>query len=85
MNSSGQLGTVRHKYYAQEEGIGMHSMPSKSGGYGVSVTTRSQLGRGAESEEDFASKGDGDADSLENILPLQGSRGITKTVNVSVT
>ena len=61
----------------------MHSMPSKSGGYGVSVTTRSQMGR-AESEEDFASKGDVDADSLENILPLQGSRGITKTVNVSV-
>ena len=85
MNSSGQLGTVRHKYYAQEEGIGMHSMPSKSGGYGVSVTTRSQMGRGAESEEEFASKGDGDADSLENILPLQGNRGITKTVNVSVT
>ncbi|KAE9370760.1 hypothetical protein N431DRAFT_40454 [Stipitochalara longipes BDJ] len=85
MNSSGQMGTVRHKYYAQEEGIGMHSMPSKSGGYGVSVTTRSQMGRGAESEEDFATKGDGDADSLENILPLQGNRGITKTVNVSVT
>lgn len=65
----------------------MHSMPTgnKSGKYDVRVTTRSQLGSGAQSEEDFAGKGDGDGDSLENILPLQGSRGITKTVNVSIT
>ncbi len=66
----------------------MHSLPTgnKSGKYDVRVTTRSQMGSGAQSEEDFAaSKGDGDADSLENILPLQGSKGITKTVNVSVT
>jgi hypothetical protein len=88
MNSSGQVGTARHKYYVQEEGIGMHSLPTgdKSGNYDVRVTTKSQMGSGAQSEEDFgASKGDGDGDSLENILPLQGSRGITKTVNVSVT
>ena len=88
MNSSGQMGTARHKYYVQEEGIGMHSLPTgdKSGNYDVRVTTKSQMGSGAQSEEDFgASKGDGDGDSLENILPLQGSRGITKTVNVSVT
>jgi hypothetical protein len=86
-SSGGQLGTGRHKYYVQEEGIGMHSMPTgnKSGKYDVRVTTRSQLGSGAQSEEDFAGKGDGDGDSLENILPLQGSRGITKTVNVSIT
>ena len=86
MGSSGQIGTARHKYYIQEEGIGMHSLPAgnKSGRYDVRVTTRSQMGSGAQSEEDFASKGDDDGDSLENILPLQGSRGITKTVNVSI-
>jgi hypothetical protein len=87
MNSSGQMGTARHKYYVQEEGIGLHSMPTgtKSGKYEVRITTRSQMGSGAQSEEDFAAKGDGDGDSLENILPLQGSRGITKKVDVSVT
>ncbi|KAH8779133.1 phosphatidylserine decarboxylase [Hyaloscypha sp. PMI_1271] len=88
MNSSGQRGTARHKYYVQDEGIGMHSLPTgdKSGNYDVRITTKSQMGSGAQSEEDFAaSKGDDDGDSLENILPLQGGRGITKTVNVSVT
>jgi hypothetical protein len=88
MDSSGQVGTARHKYYVQEEGFGMHSLPTgdKSGNYDVRITTKSQMGSGAQSEEDFAaSKGDDDGDSLENILPLQGSRGITKTVNVSVT
>ena len=64
----------------------MHSLPTgnKSGKYDVRVTTSSKLGSGAQSEEDFT-KGDGDGDSLENILPLQGSKGITKTVNVSIT
>lgn len=78
----------------QEEGIGLDSLPgqaSKNGkGYNVKVTTRSQLGRSVQgthsgqSEEDFASKGD--ADSLDDILPMQGrgEKGITKTVNISV-
>jgi hypothetical protein len=86
-SSTGQIGTARHKYYVQEEGIGMHSIPTgnKSGKYDVRITTSSKLGSGAQSEEDFMKDGDGDGDSLENILPLQGSKGITKTVNVSVT
>jgi hypothetical protein len=85
-SSTGQMGTARHKYYVQEEGYGMHSLPTgnKSGKYDVRITTNSKLGSGAHSEEDFI-KGDGDGDSLENILPLQGSGGITKTANVSVT
>jgi hypothetical protein len=85
-SSTGQMGTARHKYYVQEEGYGMHSLPTgnKSGKYDVRITTNSKLGSGAHSDEDFM-KGDGDGDSLENILPLQGSGGITKTVNVSVT
>jgi hypothetical protein len=88
MDSSGQNLGTRHKYYMQNDGIGMNSLPSgaKSGKYDVRVTTRSHMGTGTgsggQSEEDVASKGDGD--SLENILPLQG-RGITKTVDVSVT
>jgi hypothetical protein len=89
-SSTGQIGTARHKYYVQEEAYGMHSLPTgnKSGKYDVRVTTSSKLGSGAQSEEDFTKgdgDGDGDGDSLENILPLQGSKGITKTVNVSVT
>ncbi|PVH82004.1 hypothetical protein DL98DRAFT_514370 [Cadophora sp. DSE1049] len=85
----------RHKYYMQEDGIGMNSLPgqgTRGSKYNVRVTTRSQptksvLGRSThdtQSEEDFASKGD--ADSLDDILPMQGrERGITKTVNISVT
>ena len=74
----------------QNDAIEMHGLPSgnKSGKYDVRITTRSQLGTesasAAMSEEDAASKRDEDGDSLENILPLQG-RGITKTVDVSVT
>jgi hypothetical protein len=90
MDSSGQNLGIRHKYYMQNDAIEMHGLPSgnKSGKYDVRITTRSQLGTGsasaAMSEEDAASKRDEDGDSLENILPLQG-RGITKTVDVSVT
>ncbi|KAH9207631.1 hypothetical protein DL95DRAFT_395890 [Leptodontidium sp. 2 PMI_412] len=85
----------RHKYYMQEDGIGMNSLPgqgTRASKYNVRVTTRSQttkqhFGRSTQntqSEEDFASKGD--ADSLDDILPMQGrEKGITKTVNVSVT
>ena len=84
----------RHKYYMQEDAIGMNSLPGQTRGskYNVRVTTRSQptksvLGRSShntQSEEDFASKGD--ADSLDDILPMQGrGKGITKTVNISVT
>ena len=76
---------MRHKYYVQEDGIGMNSLSGKrSSKYDVRVTTRSNLGR-AESEEDFGIA-KGDAESDENILPMQmHGRGITKTVNVSVT
>jgi hypothetical protein len=85
------MGTTRHKYYIQEEGIGMHSLPGKngtamrSGKYDVTVTTTSQLGAGV-SEEDFENKSRGDADSAEDILPMQGraDMGITKTVNVTI-
>ncbi|KAH7317763.1 phosphatidylserine decarboxylase [Rhexocercosporidium sp. MPI-PUGE-AT-0058] len=85
----------RHKYYMQEDGIGMNSLPgqgTRASKYNVKVTTRSQpsrnhLGRSTQntqSEDDFTSKGD--ADSLDDILPMQGRQGgITKTVNVSVT
>lgn len=82
MSSSGGVG-VRHKYYMQEDGIGMNSLSGKrTSKYDVRVTTKSNLGR-AESEEDFAKT---DAESDENILPMQmNGQGITKTVNVSVT
>ncbi|KAK0111525.1 hypothetical protein ONS95_001879 [Cadophora gregata] len=85
----------RHKYYMHEDAIGMNSLPgqgTRSSKYNVRVTTRNQptrsaLGRSTQntqSEEDFASKGD--ADSLDDILPMQGRElGITKTVNISVT
>jgi len=85
VDSSGQNLGTRHKYYIQNDAIGMNSLPNgnKSGKYDVQVTTRSHGGTTRTgSEEDVASKGDGD--SLENILPLQG-RGITKTVDVTVT
>ncbi|TVY83039.1 hypothetical protein LSUE1_G004301 [Lachnellula suecica] len=78
-NSSGNGMGGRHKYYMQEEGIGMHSLPGqsqKSKNYDVQVTTS---GRGG--IDDYGTKGDSDSD---DILPLQG-RGITKTVNVTVT
>jgi hypothetical protein len=81
------VGT-RHKYYVQEDGIGMNSLPAQTGKstnkYDVRITTRSQSGVGNISEEeldDYATKTD--SDSAEDILPMQG-RGITKTVNVTV-
>jgi hypothetical protein len=82
------VGT-RHKYYVQEDGIGMNSLPGQVGKstnkYDVRITTRSQSRVRHSSEEeldDYATKAD--TDSAEDILPMQG-RGITKTVNVTVT
>lgn len=87
---------ARHKYYMQDDAIGLNSLPVQGGTraskYNVRVTTRSQqmkthVGRSTQqSEEDFTCKGD--ADSLDDILPMQGKyseKGITKTVNISVT
>jgi hypothetical protein len=83
----GRSGGRQHKYYVQEEGIGMNSLPgqaNKSGNkYDVRITTRSQSGIGHSSEEDLDYVTKEDSDSAEDILPMQG-RGITKTMNVSV-
>jgi hypothetical protein len=86
------MGT-RHKYYIQEEGIGMNSIhgshAGRSGKYDVKVTTIADR----ISEEDYESthKSRDDNDSAEDILPMQGrvmhgghGVAITKTVDVVV-
>jgi len=81
MSSSGNGVGARHKYYMQEDGIGMGNLSGqgqRSGKYDVKVTTsmRSQ----PSSTDDYGVKADSESD---DILPLQGS-GITKTVDVTI-
>lgn len=78
LDSSGNIG-ARHKYYIQEE-IGMESFSGKgqrSGKYDATVISTS---RSTNNMDNFGIKSDSDSD---DILPLQG-KGITKTVNVSI-
>lgn len=80
-NSSGNMGG-KHKYYIQEEGIGMDSLPrhgQSAGKYDVKVTTSSRSV--PNSMEDYGMKHDTNSD---DVLPLQGG-GITKTVHVTIT
>jgi len=77
------MGGVRHKYYVHEDGIGMNSLPGhgqRSGNYDAKVTTSARSA--PSSTEDYGVKLDSDSD---DILPLQGNGGITKTVHVTVT
>jgi hypothetical protein len=81
MSSSGNGVGARHKYYMQEEGIGMDSLPrqgQRSGKYDVKVTTSARSH--PSTTDDYGMKADSDSD---DILPLQG-RGITKTMDVTI-
>ncbi|KAH8808753.1 phosphatidylserine decarboxylase [Xylogone sp. PMI_703] len=84
---SSSNNTKKHKYYMQEDGIGLGTISGSSrmrtqadqDKYDVKVTTLSRQERGVKfGDEDYSI----DNKSDDNILPPNG--GITKTVNVIV-
>lgn len=77
-NLDGQALGVRHKYYMQEDAIGIDSLNATKGReqkYDVQVTTKSE-------DEEFSS---GSRSGDEIVMdPHLGGVGVTKTVQVSI-